>query len=124
MSNLNGGIRRHGTSGGSWDYRIARKIVRSGWARYLGDTRRSGVQQAGRDGLGQLVGPGIAAKVESGVAEAGAGLLGQKIDAGKAALREFVPAGQWHAVLSGPKFVEVDNRVLFNTVFSFRLKEI
>jgi hypothetical protein len=38
--------------------------------------------------------------------------MGQKIDAGKAALREFVSAGQGHAVLSGPKFVEVDHLAL------------
>jgi hypothetical protein len=62
--------------------------------------------------LGQFVGPGIGAEVESGVAEAGAGLLGQKIDAGKAALREFVPAGEGQAVLCGAKFVEVDHLAL------------
>jgi hypothetical protein len=60
---------------------------------YLQETMLSGGQEAGRDSLGQLVGPGIAAEVESGVAEAGVGLLGQKKDAGKAALREFIPAG-------------------------------
>jgi len=81
-----------------------------------------GLQEAGRDGLGQLVGPGIGAEIELGVTEAGVALMGQKIDAGKAALREFVPAGEGHAVLSGPKFVEVDHLALFNTVFSFRLK--
>jgi hypothetical protein len=37
--------------------------------------------------------------------------MGQKIDAGKAALREFIPAGEGHAVLSGAKFVEVDHLV-------------
>jgi hypothetical protein len=57
------------------------------------ESESAGLQEAGRDGLGQLVGPGIAAEVESGVAEAGVGLLGQKIDAGKTALREFIPAG-------------------------------
>jgi hypothetical protein len=39
----------------------------------------SGVQEAGRDGLGQLVGPGIAAEiVEPGVAEAGVRLVVQE----------------------------------------------
>jgi hypothetical protein len=51
----------------------------------------SGVQEAGRDGLGQLVGPGIGAEVKSAVAEAGVGHIGQKIDARKTALREFIP---------------------------------
>jgi hypothetical protein len=41
--------------------------------------------------------------------------MGQKIDAGKAALREFIPAGEGHAVLSGAKFVEVDHLALSNT---------
>jgi len=82
------------------------------FARYLWDTILSGVQEAGRDGLGQLVGPGIAAEVESGVAEAGVGLIGQKIDARKAALRELIPAGEGHAVLSGAKFLEVDHLTL------------
>jgi hypothetical protein len=41
--------------------------------------------------------------------------MGQEIDAGKAALREFIPAGEGHAILSGAKFVEVDHLALFNT---------
>jgi hypothetical protein len=63
--------------------------------------------------LGQLVGPGIGAEVYLGVTEAGVGLLGEEIDADKAALREFIPAGGGHAVLSGAKFVEVDHLALF-----------
>jgi hypothetical protein len=77
----------------------------------------TGVQEAGRDGLGQPVGPRIAAEVESGVAEAGVGHIGQKIDARKAALREFISAGEGHAVLRGAKFVEVDHLARSNTVF-------
>jgi hypothetical protein len=73
-----------------------------------------GVQEAGRDGLGQLVGPGIGAEIELGVAEAGVGLMGQKIDARKAALRELIPAGEGHTVLSGAKLVEVDHLALPN----------
>ena len=71
-----------------------------------------GVQEAGRDGLGQLVGPGIAAEVELGVAEAGVRRIGQKIDARKAALRELIPAGEGHTVQSGAKLVEVNHLAL------------
>jgi hypothetical protein len=71
------------------------------------------VQKAGRDGVGQLVGPGIAAEiVEPGVAEAGVRIVVQQIDARKAALRELIPAGEGHAVLSGAKLVEVDHLAL------------
>jgi hypothetical protein len=38
--------------------------------------------------------------------------MGQKIDARKAALRELIPAGEGHAVLSGAKLVEVDHLAL------------
>jgi len=83
-------------------------------------TRTSGVLEAGRDGVGQLVGPGIGAEVESGVAEAGVRLMGQKIDARKTALRKLIPAGEGNAVLSGAKLAEVDHLALSNTVSSFR----
>ena len=63
--------------------------------------------------MGQLVGPGIAAEiVEPGVAEAGVRIVVQQIDARKAALRELIPAGERHAVLSGAKLVEVDHLAL------------
>jgi hypothetical protein len=63
--------------------------------------------------VGQLVGPGISAEIgEPGVAETGVRLVVQKIDARKAALREFIPAGEGHAVLSGAKLVEVDHLAL------------
>ena len=70
----------------------------------------SGGQEAGRDGVGQLVGPGLAAEiVEPGVAEAGVRIVLQQIGARQAALRELIPAGEGHAVLSGAKLVEVDH---------------
>ena len=62
--------------------------------------------------MGQLVGPGISAEVELGVAEAGVRLVVKKINARQAALREFIPAGEGHAVLSGAKLVEVDHLAL------------
>jgi hypothetical protein len=71
------------------------------------------VQEAGRDSVGQLVGPGIAAEiVEPGVAEAGVGIVIQQIDAGKTAFRELIPAGDGHAVLSGAKLVKVNHLAL------------
>jgi hypothetical protein len=88
--------------------RPAYRAGRSG-RRLLGP---AAVQEAGRDSLGQLVGPGIAAEVELGVAEAGVRIVGQQIDAGKTALRELIPAGEGHAVLSGAKLVEVDHLAL------------
>jgi hypothetical protein len=38
--------------------------------------------------------------------------MGQKIDARKAALRELIPAGEGHTVLSGAKFVEINHLAL------------
>jgi hypothetical protein len=63
--------------------------------------------------MGQLVGPGIAAEiVEPGIAEASVRIVVEQIDAGKAALRELIPTGEMHAVLSGAKLVEVDHLAL------------
>jgi hypothetical protein len=100
MSNLNAGVRRCRAATG---YRIL-----------------SGVQEAGRDGLGQFVGPGIAAEIKSTVAEAGVGLLGQKVDARKTALREFISTGYGYAVQSGAKFVEVDHLAVSNYGVAFK----
>jgi hypothetical protein len=46
--------------------------------------------------------------------------LGEKINARQAALREFIPAGKGHAVLSGAKFVEVDHPARPDTVCGFQ----
>ena len=68
--------------------------------------------------MGQLVGPGISAEIELGFAETGVRLVVQKIDAREAALRELIPAGKMHAVLSGAKLVEVDHLALAYPGFS------
>jgi hypothetical protein len=38
--------------------------------------------------------------------------MGQKIDARKTALRELIPAGEGHAILSAAKLVKVDHLAL------------
>jgi hypothetical protein len=64
--------------------------------------------EASRDHLRQFVGPGIAAViVKRGVAEAHRGFFVQEIHAAKTTVREYIGAGEGHAILAGAKFIQI-----------------
>lgn len=63
--------------------------------------------EAGRDGLGQLIGPAIGAEIIGGVTEANRCFIKQQIDAGKAGIRQLISAGTGKTIKSGAEFREI-----------------